>query len=128
MSGSVAIRVRSRIIPHAGEKILKDSPKAEAYILKVTRRLKDHAIAIFLSSSKHTNDTIPEGFEGHRSIERYISQFRVTYHREQLKATLYNEDAGWSLIEYGAHAGGKTFVLRYRPMGRALEMLAAEHV
>jgi hypothetical protein len=108
--------------------ILKKSPQAEAYILKITRRLEQHAIAIFLSSSKHSNDALPEGFEGHHSMERYVSQFRITYHRDQLKATLTNHDAGWNLIEYGGHAGGKTFVLRYRPMGRALEMMTAEHI
>lgn len=37
-----------------------------------------------------------------------------------------NDDSAWVWVEYGAHAGGRTEVLDYRPLGRSIDRLAME--
>lgn len=39
---------------------------------------------------------------------------------------LVNKDPGAIWVEFGAHAGGVTSVLKYKPMRTALDMLEAE--
>lgn len=57
---------------------------------------------------------------------KYIREFRV---RKIQRAKSYswialNEDPAAEWVEYGAHAGGRTLVLRYRPYTIALEKVA----
>lgn len=45
-----------------------------------------------------------------------------------LKLILINEDSGAMWVEFGAHAGGKTKVLGYRPLGKAMDLMEVDDV
>lgn len=63
--------------------------------------------------------------ESQTSPPRYVRSFSK---RRMAKSwRLINNDPGAMWIEFGAHAGGKEFVLGYRPMGRALDIVANRH-
>ena len=56
---------------------------------------------------------------------KYIGSFYV----EKIEDGEYhagNSDPAWNLVEYGSHPGGnpRNFVLRYRPLGHALDIVA----
>lgn len=53
----------------------------------------------------------------------YIESFRVTWSGGKLM--LINIDPGALWVEFGARAGGITEVLKYRPMGLAIDLVAA---
>ena len=69
----------------------------------------------YLSQVIHPNTTTPA----------YVSSFRKSVSFEDGKYTVrvYNQDPTWKWIEFGAHARGRTRILRYKPMTRALQRM-----
>lgn len=55
--------------------------------------------------------------------KQYVSSFQVLPNGDSY--VLYNGDSETFWVEYGAHAGGKTFVLGYAPMRTAIDIEAA---
>lgn len=74
----------------------------------------DEATRIFESQAKHTRPPTHPQYVDSFSIEKVGRYFRVV-----------NSDPAANLVEFGAHpGGGETFTLRYRPLGRAIEVLS----
>lgn len=124
MSGSVTMKATFTRRPGIGHEILARSPEAERYAYRIARRIKDDAMAIFEIHNRKDN----EWRVSKVTPPKYISSFRMEWHRSTLTYRVSNVDPGWKWVEYGAHAGGKTFILRYRPLGRALDLAAVRGV
>lgn len=119
-----------RPIPGALDKIIATDPRTAQLCRRVAHEVVVEAKIVFNTRQRHDNE--------HRTSEytppKYIDSFGVrrvpaasaggfAYHA-------YNDDPGWALVEYGAHPGGNpdVFVLRYRPLARALDIVAARSV
>lgn len=93
------------------------SPGYHAFAVSRAEALKDAATAVFNSAElKHnqwrTSETTPP---------RYLQSWKIE--REGDDIWLTNEDPAAMWVEFGAHAGGETPVLRYKPLTRALEIV-----
>lgn len=121
MAGSITMKATVSRKRNVGQVIVRNSPEAERFAYKIARRIADDAIAIFITANRKDN----EWRLSETTPPKYIASFRLAWHRELLRYTITNIDPGWHFVEYGAHAGGKTFVLRYRPMAKALDLAAA---
>ena len=71
-------------------------------------------------------------FEAHSKHEstppvEYLEHFGVREHHfgAVLGIQVYNDDRTAEWVEFGAHAGGKTRVLRYRVFGRTEDIMGA---
>jgi len=97
---------------------LEKDPRMEAYALHIGNKIRRAAIRIFNVQQRKDNEFRTSEF----TPPKYISSFRVDFHRATLRTYISNTDPGWSLVEYGAHPGGRpnVFVLRYKPLTRAL--------
>lgn len=93
----------------------------EAYAMSVGAQLRAAAITIFESQDVKGN----EWRTSETTPPKYISSFRTRYTRATKIMRFSNEDPAWHLVEWGAHPGGNpdTFVLRYKPLTRALIMV-----
>lgn len=99
------------------EKIIRSSPQYKEMSRKIAQRILETAKAIYVSQSKGRGE--PPHF--------YAESFRLEWNPETLAWRVINDDPVWMWVEYGAHAGGKTAVLKYRPLGRALDVIVGEH-
>lgn len=111
------------IYPGAFDRIINTSPRADALVKSKAEAVIKAAIGIFDAQQKLGNELdLSEN-----SPPRYRQSFRLqkTRRKARLAWQAVNVDPGWNLVEYGAHAGGKTFVLRYRPLGRGLDAVAS---
>ena len=108
-------------IPGAFDKILQTDPRAAAYVESRAILLKEAAIKIFNASQRSDNEQRKSEY----TPPKYVKSFRCyrLEARKRLTWRIHNTDPGASKVEYGAHAGGKTFVLRYKPLTRALELV-----
>ena len=75
------------------------------------------ALEIYTASSRH-DATAPVFYAQRFGI-------REVHHLLVQAIEVYNDDPTAEWVEFGAHAGGKTPVLRYRPLGRAADVLEA---
>lgn len=107
-----------RLDPKKLRLALEKDPRMEAYHLHVGNKIRNAAIRIFVVSQRKDNELRTSEY----TPPKYVSSFRVNFHRKTLKTHVTNVDPGWSLVEYGAHPGGRpdVFVLRYKPLTRAL--------
>lgn len=96
---------------------VKNSPRLDAYVRKRARLLKAAAIQYYLSRAKN------EGRLSATSPPRYVRSFRIAGYRGRW--ILWNDDPGALWVEFGAHAGGVTEVLKYRVLGHALDIVAS---
>lgn len=96
------------------------SPRYHEYTAGQAEEINETAREVFLARQRHDNE--------HRTSEhtppKYAESFKV--YREGLTWIAANSDPGSNLVEWGARAGGKTAVLRYRPLGTAIEIVAAQ--
>lgn len=74
--------------------------------------LVDHARAIYLAERV---------LEEHNT---YLDSFVVTRTANTVQVTNTDGQVAW-WVEFGAHAGGKTYVLGYAPLRRAVDILSA---
>ena len=99
--------------------VATNSPRYDAYVATIGAKYIEEAKAIFRrrrkTSQRNRSETSPPA---------YIESFFV---RKVGKDWWFgNSDPGALWVEFGAHAGGKTFVLKYRPLGLALDAIALE--
>lgn len=86
------------------------------YCHTVAEEIVKEAKAIFSAQWEHAQMPTPPP---------YIGAFRITK-RTGPGWTVENYDPASNLVEWGSHpGGGHTFTLRYRPLGRAVEVLHA---
>ena len=88
----------------------------------IARRLNEAAAAVFTAEEVKTN----EERLSETTPPKYIESFKVV--RNELPGGRFsflavNDDPGALWVEVGAHAGGRTRVLKYRPYGRAMDAL-----
>lgn len=79
-------------------------------------KLIEKARFIYLRRAKHPNTVAPF----------YASSFskKMTQLKKMKGWRVSNTDPTWIWIEFGAHAGGRTPILKYRPMGRAIDEMS----
>lgn len=102
--------VVTREDPSGWEEILHD-PEVRAYLEAKAAEFVGVAEGIFAASSKH-EDTPPVLYPASFFIDQTSDGVRVG-----------NNDRTAEWVEFGAHADGKTPVLRYRVLGRTLDVL-----
>lgn len=73
--------------------------------------IKANAISVYMSERQLPNHN------------QYVSSFEV--HVLKDSAVVYNPDSETIWVEYGVHAGGKTPVLGYAPLRRAIDAEAS---
>lgn len=105
--------------------VLHTDPRMDAYGHFVATEIKDAAIAVFSGSQRWDN----EWRLSETTPPKYIKSFKIRKLKRirGLAWKVVNEDPGAVWVEFGAHAGGETFVLRYRPLGRAIDIVAMKN-
>lgn len=90
-------------------------PQAQAVLARKAREINNEARQWFVLLSR--GESQPPIF--------YVSSFKVrrVFNGRRFVWQAYNDDPTALWVEFGAHAGGKTPILRYRPYGKALESL-----
>lgn len=109
------------IYPGALELILEIDPRANAAVRAIAQELMDTAKVVFLARQRADNESRTSEF----TPPKYINSFQINK-LKRLRGVAWevrNIDPGATLVEYGAHAGGQTFVLRYKPLTVALEII-----
>lgn len=96
--------------------------KYQAYSLSVGERVRAAAISIFEVEQKKSN----EYRTSVRTPPKYISSFRVDFHRATLVTSVSNTDPGWATVEFGFHPGGNpsVYVAALKPLRRGLLLIA----
>lgn len=89
-----------------------------SYAVSRAEALKDAAEAVF----KAQEETHNQGRTSETTPPKYLRSWKIE--REGDDVFLTNEDPAAMWVEFGAHAGGETPVLRYKPLTRALEIVA----
>lgn len=114
---------RITINQQALEQVARDSAQLQALTKRKAEQVCDVARDIFNASQRgdnelRTSETTPP---------KYVFSFQVVFVPTPVgwRWEARNDDPGAVFVEYGAHAGGETAVLRYRPLGRALDIVAA---
>lgn len=97
--------------------------KSEAVLYRKVERIKSHAIAIFMAHVRHTHGVTPPPYASAFKIRRVAYKAHAAWR-------LYNDDPAAFWVEYGAYLHHETHprILRYRPLGRAIDAVAAEDV
>jgi hypothetical protein len=108
-------RVKSVRINPAGIAVVLNGPRAQAYLAEQAHRVNAEALKWYLVQQKGMAE-LPI---------LYVRSFKIRRVRKRAVASweAYNDDPTALWVEFGAHAGGKTAVLKYHPYGRALESL-----
>lgn len=113
-----------RINPVLFRKVVMTSPRLNLMLRSRAAEIVHVAKGIFMAEQRKDN----EFRTSETTPPKYIGSFKL---RRVLKARngyawhAVNDDPAWSWVEYGAHAGGETFVLKYRPLSRGLDVVAA---
>lgn len=109
----MAAVVRMQEVDGAWDQILQGTGVSR-FTKRKCEAIVDEAIRIFQSQAKHTKAPTPPEYIHSFLIEKIGRYFRIV-----------NHDPVANLVEFGAHpGGGETFTLRYRPLGRAIEVLS----
>ena|SRR5882672_3443088 len=102
--------------------LLLDGPKADALLDAKAEEAKALMEADYAAQTRHRGVHVP-GYENSFFIRK---QRALDKHRNSVNGRqIGNSDARWYWVEFGAHAGGKTPVLHYRILGRALDAMEA---
>lgn len=111
------------IYPAALQKIIETDPRCSEFVKHKAQMIVDAAKAVFNAQQRHDN----EERTSENTPPKYIESFflRKVRRPKGFSWQAVNGDPGWHFVEYGAHAGGQTFVLRYRPLGRALDIVGS---
>lgn len=120
---SAKTKTRVVMYPGAAHKIIRTSPKYRLYSRRVASRIKNAAILVFESENRKDN----EWRLSETTPPKYVASFRLEWRQRSASWRVVNDDPAWYLVEYGAHAGGNpnNFVLKYRPLARGLDIVAA---
>lgn len=111
-------KVQASIDPVAMRRVARDSPRLDEVIKRKADGIRDHALAVFAARQRADN-------EWRTSITtppKYASSFFVSKITQGDKYAweVRNIDPGAQFVEFGAHAGGRTPVLGYRPLTIAM--------
>lgn len=111
------------LFPGAIDRIIATDPRAENYVRSCAMRVMEASKAVFIAQNRTDN----EWRTSETTPPKYIASFRLRKIRRVMGQEWHvvNDDPAWNMVEYGARAGGKTFVLRYRPLGRGLDIAGA---
>lgn|SRR5678816_2033328 len=116
-----------RLDPDALGKVSAKDPRLSTYMSAISSELIIRSRANFLLSQKSFN----EWRTSETTPPKYIASFKKIKRRTAIRLgrprfiwRVLNDDPSGVWVEYGAHAGGKTPVLGYRPMTRALASMA----
>jgi hypothetical protein len=101
----------SKVTHAAFESFLKRSPEVDQTTKKVAEKIMRKAREIFINEVRHTHPVTPPP---------YAESFKLQRIRRG-KWRVVNTDPAALWVEFGAHAGGVTMVLGYRPLGRAVD-------
>lgn len=99
------------------EAMLRTSPGVQQYAEEVCDDIISEAKAVFIAKEKKGNEELTS----ETSPPKYLASFGKR--REEDRWVVYNDDPGAVFVEFGAHAGGKTPVLKYAPMRTALDIV-----
>ena len=114
--------VSIKIYPGALNTILQTDPRADAYVKSRARLITLAAAADFERQQVQRNEwRISE-----TTPPKYIKSFglRKIHRAIGLLWQAYNDDPAAMWVEYGAQAGGVTYVLRYKPLTHGLDIVA----
>jgi hypothetical protein len=119
----MATKMVMRVNPIKLRRVIETDKRYQAYSFRVASRIKAAAISVFNVRQRKDN----EWRLSNTTPPKYIASFRIEWHRVMLRHYVINDDPGWHWVEYGTHPGGNpnNFVMRYRPLGRALDIVAA---
>lgn len=102
---------------YPGYNVLLNSPLVQFRLEALGEEFIQVAKGVFQAHDKG-EDTLPVTYNNSFGI-RHV-------HRLLIEAIqVYNDDPTAEWVEFGAHAGGKTRVLRYRVFGRTADILEA---
>lgn len=107
-------------VPGAFTAILKTDPRADLVTKAAAEKIVAAALADFNRQERHDNEWRTSEFTPPKYAESF--GIRRVHSEHGVKYEAYNDDPGAILVEYGAHAGGRTFVLRYKPLTHGLEI------
>jgi hypothetical protein len=99
------------------KKVATRSPLYEFYARKKAEEIKQVAIAVYLGQQRADN----EARTSETSPPKYLLSWEIK--QDGSDFFLINTDPGAMWVEFGARAGGKTRVLRYKPLTRALDIV-----
>ncbi len=104
------------------EEVMWSSDKLSDEMQDKAQAINKEAAAVFMAEEIKSN----EGRTSETTPPKYLGSFNTK--KAPLASGHYswlavNSDPGAFWVEVGAHAGGRTLVLKYRPYGRALDIL-----
>jgi hypothetical protein len=110
-----------KVYPGALDAILKTDPRADAYVRSRADAIIAAAATDFIRQQRPDN----EWRTSETTPPKYINSFgvRKLQRARGLLYQAYNDDPAAVWVEYGAQAGGHTFVLRYKPLTHGLEVV-----
>jgi hypothetical protein len=94
------------------------TPMYYAYARRVAEEIVEAAKNVYRMKEVRGN----EHRRSATSPPRYLESFQIE--RVGRRMVVKNVDPGAMWVEFGSHAGGKTLVLKYRPMGTALDIVS----
>lgn len=119
--------VKFVIFPGAIAGICDRSPELDKMLRMRCLDIIREAKLIFRIQERHDN----EWRTSETTPPKYLESFKIRRIRRKLRTgpayAAVNSDPGAIWVEFGAHAGGETPVLKYRPLGRALIVVGGRH-
>lgn len=98
-----------------GQNLILNGPGVQSALHALGEEFISVAVSLFEATEKG-EDTAPTFYTESFDIKEV--------HRGLVEAIqIYNEDPTAEWVEFGAHAGGKTRVLRYRILGRTADVM-----
>ncbi len=104
-------------------KLFHKAFRSDARYHNYLRSLAKRAIALMIAEFEKVQS--PEDFpDTPTTPPRYVQSFGYEIHEDRGSVSIYNDDPAWNMVEWGAHAFGKYWVLGYKPMTRGFALLA----
>ena len=104
-------------------RIIETDPRCSELCRAKAHEVMEAAKTVFIAEQRWDN----EWRLSETTPPKYLASFKLRKIRrvQGFSWRVINDDPAWHLVEFGAHAGGKTFVLRYRPLARGLDIVGA---
>lgn len=108
------------------EDVMWDSQELNELLKAKAQEINEIAADIYLVQKVKTREVPSKDTPPSRYIDSFkTKRVNMLNSRKSYEWIAFNDDPQASWIEFGAHAGGKTLVLKYRPYGRAVDILRA---
>lgn len=98
--------------------------RSDARYRRYLKQLAEEAIAIMIAEFNAVQNFDNEELRSPTTLPKYVQSFDYEIDETRGVVYIYNDDPGWNLVEWGAHAFDKVWVLGYKPMTRALSIMA----